>query len=295
MTPDDAQVQPESETLAPDQTTPAAPATQEQTADGTTEAEPEWNPDSLPRDAQGRFSKWFEREKATYLRQEQTRNGNKLMGVPDPDKEKLRRDPLYIQRIESQLEEARRHVGASSVQQQVSQAKPEVDDAEVEAQEFLRSQGYTGKEEGYEGILAYEVAREKRTQARIAKAIEKAKPDSKALAETVRKEDRDAVWREEFSEVVKSNEWNDPEKGETFEGKFWRKVREIGKTRRWVPPSVLVAEIKAEMTPTPKPVSKPRPQMGESPSGRAGAPAETDHFKSFDEAARAAGVDPTRF
>lgn len=264
-----------------------------QTADATQESEVQQiDPVKAAEEERLKFAENYHRKKLNEA-------GYGVAKVPEQHRERLRNNPNLIAELEAERDAFRRAalVGGNVGQVQQASAPPKDDSAETAAKLYLKQKGFTGREENYSEVLALETEREEEFQGRLERAVKKFAPDTKALANTVREEDRAAVQREEMDEVFASTEWNDPDKGPVFEGKFWRKFREIGKTRRWVPPSVLVAEIKAEQAQSSshRQVQKPRPQMGESSSGKVSTGAGSDPFKQVDEAARSVGIDPDKF
>jgi len=298
MTPDDAQVQPEVTESAV--VTPAPEPTLEQTAtEGTTEAAAEWTPDSLPRDDQGRFSKWAEKAKAEFHRQEITRAGNWIANLPPEDRERIKKDPLLLRRMEAQLEEARRAADAKYVAGPTNgtqKPQPEVDDAESDAREFLSSEGWTGEEDGYKAMLRHETARIKfldKRSARRTPAFDPEKATDDIAGRLSQKQ-----FHSKLLSVKESSEWNDETlKGATFQGEFKRRGDRLLAEGKTFDPEKLASEVRDVVFPTSAVASrpKPKPSFGDQSSGKVSASAESDPLDEYNKRLRASGRDPNNW
>lgn len=292
MAPDDAQgagEEPQEQAITPPTAEPAG----HQTAEGATlEAGTDWSPDSLPETDRDKFSKWADKAKAEYHRQEITRAGNWIANLPPEDRERIKKDPYALRRLESQLEEARRAaVGQAGVQAPKAPTSTESadDGLEKEADDLLREQGFYPDQEGYDRLVKLEVSRLRRIEKRMLKAIE-GRVDSVAERASA-KLTKDELNRQ-FIEVGNSEEWNDPQKGDDFQIIFRGLVSSAHAKGIPVNPQKLALEAKRRVFPVAAaPAAKPKASFGDKSNGKVGASVNADPLEDWINQHRAKGVD----
>ena len=290
MTPDDAQGQPEPTQSAE---TPAAEATQSQTAEGTKDAEAEFSPDEIPEANRGRLLKWADKIKAEYHRQEITRAGNWIANLPPEDRERIKKDPFALRKLEAQLEEARRssggNVGVRPAETRQTEASPN-DGIEDEAAEILRDQGiHDDGSNDYKTLKKLEMARLRKVYARVEKVLEQ---KSESIANKATEKLTDNQIREQFLTVSNSEEWNHPEKGEEFQIAFRGLLSHYAASGKKMTPLAISEEAKKRVfKEAPPPPPKPKPSFGDKSNGKVGASAGADALEKFIQDNRAKGVD----
>ena len=312
MTPNDAHGDPEPQKSAE---TPASETTISQTAEGTTNADAEFNPDELPEEKRKKLLAWVDKGKAEYHRQEITKAGNSLVKVPQKAKDRLRANPNALDELEQENAALKRvlvtggNVGQAgeSVTPKKEEPKPEVDTSEADAKEFLEELGWTDNDPDPDAQKQYRaMLRNKTLELRFLKKKGYAKgqqapaPDiDKVVDEKLtakEKAKRDAEANRHWSDIKASPEYTHPHKGFEFRGRLMAKMEELRENGN---PSDLTLKdladsVRTEMFPATS-SARTKVSMGEGSSAKVAASAGSDPWGPVREACKAEGIDASEW
>lgn len=268
---------------APVETAPASTPAPQEAAPVEKDSPAPWSPDALPETDRERAKAWAAEEAKKFHLTEVGKNGGWMRDMPDEVRQKLKRDPLYVTRLEAQLEESRKVTGGAGAPKQEVQGPDEIDQVTSELQkEFNLDDANT------------QLSR---------RIVEKTlKMAEKKLAEPLIKGTREAITseglKEKFDFISASPEWQDEtEKGQDFRERFLGRMQVNRQSGKPQDPVKVYEDLKARMFPTPTATPsqpKAKPSMGDAPSGglKPPAPQSADAVAEWDKKLREKGVDP---
>lgn len=267
--------------VAPAESAPTSEAAPQEAAPAGTPTE--WSPETLPETDRARAKAWADREAEKFHLRKMGERGADLRPLAPETREKLKRDPAYVERLEAQLEESRRMTGGVNVPKQETQGPDEFDAVTKELQDEFN----------------LDDANTKLSRRIVEKAVRLAE---KKLAEPLGKQATEAVsaasLKRQFDAVASSPEWQDEtEKGQEFRERFLGKMQMNRQTGQVQDPETVHRELKAKLYPTQTAAPTParaKPSMGDSPSGglKPPAPVAADSVEAWDNKLRQKGVDP---
>lgn len=265
--------------------TPQEPAAQQEQ-----EKAPEvWTPDALPETERERARKWAEAEAEKYHLRKVGEQGGWMRDMPGASREKVKRDPLYIDRLEAQLDELRKVAGGGGV---APKRETEVKPDRVEGRAAKLKEKF--KLADGDADLVREVLKE---------AVEVAREElSDPIVEKTVGHIQQQTLNEKFNAIQASPEWQDmTEKGEELRERFLGRLQLNRDSNRREDPTVVYESLKARLFGRPSNPSpahpKPKPSMGDTPSGALKPPAggNATALQQYEEKLRASGVDPRFF
>lgn len=290
------------ETQQTQETAPAAPAAA-QTAADQPEAELDFSPESLPEKERQRLQKWADNYAAEQHRKRLNETGNSLQRVSSATKEKLKKNPSYLEELEAERDAFRRaalaseRVGLNGGEKQEPEPEEEESSIEADAKAVLTARGFTEQSDAWAGLLAFEIehlkAAERRAHRILKKAAVKPTDEDQLLAKLTEKQ-RKAQMESDWADITSSDEWNDPDKGPEFEGRVRRKAQEAAAEGKPFTLRQIAESVRQEMNPK-KPAPQARVSLGSTSSGKVAATAKSDPWAQFKEECKAKGIDPDKF
>lgn len=260
-----------------------APLVPQESAAEAKEAEVAWTPESLLPDVRAKAKAFIAAEAERYHLGKVGEHGGWMRDMPSESREKIKRDPFYVDRLETQLVELRQMVGGAGVSGKGGQAPDQLDVITSELQ----------AEFGLDEINS------KLSRRIIEKAVKEAQRQlSGPLVERTKGEIRGETLNEKFAIVQISPEWQDAsEQGQIFRERFLGRMAMRGDAGKREDPIAVFENLKSLMfgkSNGSPPALKPKLSMGDAPTGGLKPPvnAPADAVERFNTALRANGSDP---